>query len=157
MVGLIEDFAKNKEWKFFVPQIVINELESKGIDNKFRRFLENGTVMIDSCTDKQLSVTRQRLPSLDCGELEAICIINKCSDKTFKSYVILTDDNVAQKKATEMGMNSMDVVAFLFYALQLRFLSCESALNAIDVLQNNAYHIENGILDQFQKTCQDRN
>ena len=154
MVGLIEDIAGNNKWQFFVPRIVINELEYRGVDDKFRRLLENDTVMNDSCTDEQLSVTRRKLPSLDCGELEAICIISKCSDKTFKPYVILTDDTVAQKKATEMEMNSMDVVTFIFYALQHGFLSCESALNAIDVLQNHAYRIEDGILDQFNRACQ---
>lgn len=68
------------------------------LDNEFRRLLDNRTILGNSCTDKQLLAMERRLPQLDYGELEAICIINKCSDKTFKPYVLLTDDNLAQKK-----------------------------------------------------------
>lgn len=55
-----------------------------------------------------------------------------------------------------MRISSIDVVSFLCYALRLNFLSCDSTLNAIGVLQNNAYSIEDGILDQVKGICQDR-
>lgn len=153
---LVEGFTRNNGWQFFVPRVVLNELERKGLDNEFKHLLENDIILGDSCTDDQLLSIEQRLPQLDCGELEAICIINKCSDKTFKPYVILTDDSLAQKKATTMGISSIDVVAFLCHALRLDLLSCECTLNAIAVLQNSAYGIESGILDQIKRMCRDK-
>ena len=115
------------------------------------RLLENSTIQCNSCTDEQLLAMELRLPQLDSGELEAICIINKCHDRTFKPYVLLTDDNLAQKKASTMGMSSIDIVAFLCYALRLDLPSRENILNAIGVLQNNAYCIEDWHVESDQR------
>ena len=87
-----------------MPITIRGELAAGGIPLEIQNLLKDGTIGIESCGQTQihLLVTKYELYSLDDGELEAICIVDKCEDKTFKNYLILTDDVAAQKSARKI-------------------------------------------------------
>lgn len=89
--------------------------------------------------------------SLDEGELEAICIINKCVDRGFKDYMLLTDDVPAQTKAGRMGINSLDIIAFLLNANKNNLLDKNLAIDSITILDSEVYEIEESVYEDFIK------
>lgn len=150
-VGLISVMTKKLEWEFKIPQIVVNELNRGTTGNHLRTIMSEGIIQIDSCTEKEFSLIRQSLLGLDDGELEAICIVNKCDDRKFKEYLILTDDRPAQRKAFQIGMSSLDVVTFLFFANQKGCLEKELAMNSLEILKKQGYSVDKLVQSDFEK------
>ena len=92
---------------------------------------------------------------LDEGELEAICIVSLCKDQTFKIYLILTDDNAAQRKAGDLGMKSLDIVTFLFTANQEGFLTKNTVLDSLNILSAENYNIPTDLRKDIEKRLVD--
>ena len=133
--------SRNLNWQFIMPNTVLCELKEGGIASPLSLLLET-TVSIDSCNDNQISMIKSKVLGLDDGELEAICIVDQCEDRTFRNYLILTDDGPAQKKAGKLGMNSLDVLMFLLVANEQNLLSKKEAINSLEILEKNDYFID---------------
>ena len=134
--------------------MVYDELKVRGIPEEIGGFLKNNIVNIESCDKTRLLETRYRLLSLDAGELEAICIIDQCKDRTFKNYLFLTDDSKAQKESGMLGMNSLDVTMFLFASNKSGFLSKDETKDALEALESSGYHISGTVKADYLRRLQ---
>lgn len=141
-LDLLSRFAESHNWKFVLPGIVHAELKVLGIPQKMQRLLDRNKIDIMTCSDMEFKMTKARLLGLDDGELDAICIIDRCEDRTFREYLFLTDDVSAQHKAGELGINSLDVLMFLLLSNQRGFVSKETARNAVAVLESKGYFVD---------------
>ena len=150
-IELICILTNNVGWKFIIPQIVLDELNQKYVHKSIKNFMRNEIIHLDYCTKEEFTLTKQIGLGLDDGELEAICIVNKCEDRQFKEYLILTDDFPAQKKSSKLGINTLDVVSFLFFSNQKGALSADLASKSLEILQNNGYHIDHSVRRDFMK------
>ena len=148
---LILELTNNLGWEFKIPQIVIDELNEKTLDEPLRKFMQEGLIQTDSCTEQEFFSIKQSMLGLDDGELEAICIINKCDDRKFKKYLILTDDKPAQKQSFKLGINSLDIVTFLFYSNQKGLFNKELALKSLEILQENDYYVDREVQNDFHR------
>ena len=101
-----------------MPETVREELTARDIPLKINNLLKTDVIGVESCNRRQFLVARYGLHSLGEGELEAICIVDECEDRTFKNYLILTDDVAAQKSAMRLGMSSLDILMFLLASHQ---------------------------------------
>lgn len=110
-IDLVEKIHYNRKWKFFIPEAVVVELHQKHIEEPLQRLLDHGIISVKKYSNP--SVTTQKLNSLGSGEYEIICIVSQCHDKTYREYLILTDDCKAQGVARELGMSSHDVLVFM--------------------------------------------
>ncbi len=152
LLQLLSTFSENLGWEFVMPEIVHNELRARDVPQEIESFLESGTVNLDSCNQIQFLSVKYRLLGLDDGELEAICIVDKCEDRTFKNYLILTDDIPAQNGSGKLGMNSLDVLMFLFVSNERGFLSKNIAENALETLESSGYNIDGAVkVDYLQR------
>lgn len=150
-ISLLDVVATNLGWEFIIPQKVKDELSDKGIPNQLLGFLTDNSIKTECCTDHEISLMPSMILSLDDGELEAICIINKCEDRQFKDYLFLTDDKPAQKKAGRFCISSLDITAFLYHASQKNLLDKNLAISSLDTLEGNGYEIEKAIRNDFIK------
>ena len=141
-LDLISNFIESSNWKFILPGIVYNELDAFKIPKKVKRLLKNNKIDIITCSDLEFKIIKARLLGLDDGELDAICIIDRCKDRTFKNYLFLTDDISAQHKAGKLGINSLDVLMFLLFSNQKGFVSKELVSNAMVTLEKEGYFID---------------
>lgn len=136
-------------WEFLIPQAVVEELRRKDFDRQIEAMMCDGAVRIVSCTTEGLKLIKKQSLGLGRGETEALGVVNQCADRTFRCYVILTDDRAAQKRATKMGMNSLDVVAFLFSANQIGVVSKRDAVSALEKLADIKYRVSPSVRDDF--------
>lgn len=140
-IPTISQFSKQKNWEFIIPEIVLNELNINGLSEPLQNLLNDNTINSHQCNENQFSLLQNQLMGLGGGELEAICIVSLCEDQTFKIYLILTDDNAAQRKAGDLGMNSLEIVTFLFTANKEGFLTKNAVLDSLNILSAENYHI----------------
>ena len=132
-----------------MPETIHDELTVRGIPLEIENLLQADTIRIESCNQIQLLVARHGLHSLDDGELEAICIVDKCEDRTFKNYLILTDDIAAQKSAGKIGMSSLDVLMFLLFSNQKELLTKDAVVNAMSILEESEYRIRGPVREDY--------
>ena len=149
-LSLVSDMSSKFNWQFIMPKVVFCELEARGIGTMLSSLLKD-IISIDSCNDAQILTTKSLVPGLDEGELEAICIVDQCKDRTFKNYLILTDDKSAQKKAGELGMKSLDVIMFLFLTNKQNLLSKSDAIVSLETLEKNSYFIDELVKQDYIK------
>ncbi|NIU02377.1 MAG: hypothetical protein GWN01_16190 [Nitrosopumilaceae archaeon] len=128
-------------WNFIIPKKVCDELQKKSISNQLGGLIDNNIIEVESCSNGLLLQLQKQLIGIDDGELEAICIVDKCEDRKFTQYLILIDDVPAQKKAGELGMKSLDIVMFLFMANQKGFLESKQVRDSITILESAGYFI----------------
>lgn len=150
-IPTIPNFSQQKNWEFIIPEIVLNELNVNGLSEPLQNLLDDNTINSHQCNEKQFFFLRNQLMGLGEGELEAICIVSLCEDQTFKIYLILTDDNAAQTKAGDLGMNSLDIVTFLFLANQERFLTKQTVLDSLNILSAENYHIPTDLMADIER------
>lgn len=131
--------TRGAEWEFLIPQAVVEELRCKDFDGQIETMMCEGAVRIVSCTTEGLKSIEKQGLGLGRGETKALGVVNQCADRAFRCYVILTDDRAAQKRAAKMGMNSLDVVAFLFSANQIGVVSKRDAVSALEKLAGIKY------------------
>ena len=139
---LLIDFSDILRYEFVMPETVYNELDAKNIPPEVRELLEKGIIHIESCNKTEILLTRIKTLSLDDGELETICIVDKCKDRTFKEYLILTDDKLAQQSSRKLNMSSLDVLMFLFLSNNQGFLSKNQAKYSLKILEDSGYAIK---------------
>lgn len=111
--------------------------------------ISDEAVRMVSCTTDELELIKSKVPGLGSGETEALGVVDRCVDRTFKYYIILTDDIVAQKQATRLGMNSLDIASFLFLANQKGAVSKRDVTDALEVLVDLEYCISPDLRDDF--------
>lgn len=150
-ITLLSTFVKNLKWEFVMPAIVHNELNVKGIPNEIKKSLQNGDIDIESCNNAEFIIIKAKFLGLDDGELDAICIVNKCKDRKFNNYLILTDDISAQIKAGTLGIKSLDILMFLFLSNQRGFISKKLAHDAMKILEENGYFIDTIVKTDYLK------
>lgn len=149
LLWLLSSWSEIHAWKFVMPETIYEELTAKSMPLEIENLLKVDTIRIEFCNQIQLLVTRHELHSLDDGELEAICIVDKCKDRTFKNYLILTDDIAAQKSAGKIGMNSLDVLMFLLLSNQKELLTKDAAVNAMSILEESEYSIRSPVREDY--------
>lgn len=132
-----------------MPATIHGELAARGIPPEIENFLKADVIRVESCNQIQFLVTRYGLYSLDDGELEAICIVDKCEDRSFKNYLILTDDFAAQKGAGKIGMESLDVLMFLLLSNRKELLAQDAAVSAMETLEESEYHIHDSVREYY--------
>ena len=150
-IAILSTFVTSLKWEFILPGIVYNELKVKGIPNELKTLLSSGTIPIKSCSNADFTLMKAKLLGLDDGELDAICIVNKCKDRKFKNYLILTDDIPAQTKAGRLGMSSLDILMFLFLSNQSGFISRKLAQDLMNILENSGYYINPVVKTDYLK------
>lgn len=148
---LMSDFVKKFDWQFYLPRIVNEELRKKTIPKKIQKLLENNLIKLESCNDLSYKKLSLMFFSLGEGELEAICIVDQCEDRTFKNYLILTDDKPAQKIASSLGMSSLGTPAFLFTANQNNLLDKVGLVKSLDFLEKNGFLIDPLVKEDIAK------
>ena len=148
-LGSLPTMTRCAGWEFLIPQSVTSELRRKERDRQLEAMMYSGVVLAVSCTANELESVRRQSPGLGLGETEALGVVNRCADRTFKSYVILTDDKPAQKQATKMGMSSLDIVSFLFLANQKGAVSKRAATDALMALVDLKYSVSSNIQNDF--------
>jgi len=144
---LIPQIQTLKKWTFIIPQIVQNELEVGGISNHLSDIISQ--IQEDCCNDDEFDLIKSQFMGLDDGELEAICIINQCEDRTFQQYLLLTDDHPAQRRASELGMNSLDTLMFLQASNEMSLLTKDDAITSMTILEEIGFRFENGIKSDY--------
>lgn len=144
---LILQIQQLKNWTFIFPQIVIGELNVGGISKYLAKIISK--TKQDCCDDNEFNLIKSQFMGLDDGELEAICIINKCEDRKFKHYLLLTDDHPAQHRASELGMNSLDTLMFLLAANEMSLISKFDAIASMKILEKIGFRFENGIKSDY--------
>ena len=136
-------------WEFLIPQSVTSELSRKERDRQLEAMMDSGAILAVSCTANELESVKRQSRGLGLGETEALGVVNRCADRTFKSYVVLTDDKAAQKQATKMGMSSLDIVSFLLLANQEGAVSKRAATDALMALVDLKYSVRSDIQNDF--------
>ena len=111
--------------------------------------ISDGAVRMVSCTTDEIELIESKVRGLGPGETEALGVVNRCVDRTFKYYIILTDDIIAQKQATRLGVNSLDIASFLFLANQKGAVPKRSVIDALKVLADLEYRISPDLRDDF--------
>ena len=151
ILRLLSVWSEMHAWEFVMPKTIHGELDAGGVPLEIENLLNAGAIKVESCsqTQTQLLVTKHRLHSLDDGELEAICIVDKCENRTFKNYLILTDDVAAQKGARKIGMSSLDVLMFLLLSNQEGLLTKDAAMNAVEILEKFEYRIRGPVREDY--------
>lgn len=153
-LGLLDSVTRNLGWDFIIPQRVIDELSKKSVPSQLLGLLDANQIKTECCTNHEISLMPSVILSLDDGEIEALCIINKCEDKKFKEYLLLTDDVPAQKKAGRFCINSLDIVAFLYHTNRKGLLDKKPAISALSILQGDGYEIAKVVQTDFIKNLQ---
>ena len=146
---LLVDFSDKLGYEFVMPEIVYSELDAKNIPLEIKKLLKKGIIHIESCNKAEILLTRIKTLSLDDGELEAICIVDKCKDRTFKKYLILTDDKLAQQSSRKLNMSSLDVLMFLFFSNEQGFLSKNQAKDSLEILEDSGYAIKKDVKTDY--------
>ena len=149
LLWLLSSWSEIHAWKFVMPETIHEELAARNIPPEIENLLKTDVIRVESCNQIQLLVAKYGLYSLDEGELEAICIVDKCEDRTFKNYLILTDDCAAQKGAGKIGMESLDVLMFLLSSNQKEFLAKDTAVSAMETLEESEYHIPDSVREYY--------
>lgn len=148
-IGLISGFVKQNNSEFNIPAKVIEELEKKNIPKEIQNLIDREIISIAQCTETNYKQLSMRFLGLGEGELEAICLVSICLDNTFKDYVIMTDDDEAQKMAASMGINSLSIVSFLLMANHVGLLNSKEALESLDKLDKGIFTIESAVRTEF--------
>ena len=143
--------ASSLDWMFVIPQTVLNELSQRDIPSEIQTLLDEDVIKLDSCSEQDFITIPSVILGLDDGELEAICIINKCENRQFLDYLLLTDDGPAQKKAGQLGINSLDIISFLLLLNQRNILAADVAIQSLSILEQTVYHIDHEVKRDFLK------
>ena len=149
-MDILSVFADKLGWEFILPGAVWDELNAQSVPMQIKKLLY-GKVKIESCTGAELRFIQKMLPGLGAGESDAICIVNKCPDRKFGNYLILTDDVLAQNRAGSLGMNTLDVLMFLFLSNRKGIISKEKALNLVNRLEECGYEIERTVRRDYER------
>ena len=141
-LGLLSVVAKDLNLEFYIPTRVKNELQQKSIPEEIQILVNSNNMKIECCDEVSYQKLSLRFFNLGEGELEAICIVDKCEDRTFKNYIIMTDDEPAQKIASSLGMSTWGTIAFLFTANQKCFIKKEEIIASLRSLEKDSFFID---------------
>lgn len=148
---LLSKFAEQLKWEYYLPKIVYGELAKRSVPKEITDLITKNKIKIETCEQDSFERLQLKFFSLGEGELEAICIVNKCEDRKFRCYLIMTDDEEAQKKAFSLGMSSFGTVFFLFTANQKGLLKKDEAKTSLDLLNRNGFAVDSELERDFLK------
>jgi len=134
----LENFTIQQNWEFYLPLRVKNEL-NKPLNQELQNLIQSGTIKEDCANESFFRMLRNRFYNLGDGELDAIGLVDKCIDRTFNDYLILTDDNIAMRRANSLGMKSSGILPYIVMANRSGFVTRVQALNFLMILKNNRF------------------
>lgn len=149
---LVASCAERLGWEFVMARAVHDELAVKGMPPAIEGFIGDGMMAVESCERDRLKSIEGAFPTLGRGEAESICIVDGCKDRTFRGYLILTDDIPAQRKAGGLGMNSLDSSQFILLLNEKQVISKPAAKGALERLSRSVY----GVGDATMGDCMRR-
>jgi predicted nucleic acid-binding protein len=113
--------AKRNGWDIIIPSKVHSEVISGGQpDNIILDGIQKGSISISYAHPTTFSTFMNMYTNLGNGELEAISI---AYDSGVHQYLILSDDNLATKRANKLGIPSLGILAFMVLANRQGLLS----------------------------------
>jgi predicted nucleic acid-binding protein len=107
--------------------------------------VNSGNIKEIQCNPTTFDELRAFYGNLGDGELESIAIATDCLDKTTNPYMILSDDKTARKHAKELGILSLDILAFFVRANNAGIVSKQKVEQYIKKLVLNSYFVRDDV------------
>ena len=126
--NLIYSICTKKNWIILMSEEVLKEVRWKDpwIENGIRM----GDIEIKKSGSRRFEQLRAQF-SIGKGETEIIALVEECLDKSYKPYVIITQDKKPSGIATELGMKSYNICDFLFLGYKNDVISKQEYLSIL--------------------------
>jgi predicted nucleic acid-binding protein len=107
--------------------------------NELLNAISNGKIVETSSRQLTFNTIQSAHRNLGKGELDAISIVTDCLDKSYKPYMILSDDNQARKYGVRHGIKFVGILPLISIGNNLRLITKVRALQYLTRLKKNNF------------------
>lgn len=140
--------AQKNGWDIIIPSKVRSEVIAGGqLESIIMDGIRKGNISISYAHLTTFNKFMNMYTNLGDGELEAISIAYHSG--TLKQYLILSDDNLATRRASELGIQSLGISTFVILANRQGLLSKKKAIQYINTLMKNRFSLKKEVYNRF--------
>lgn len=141
-----------EKWTLYLPHKAKKEATIKqDLDAIIGLQVNSGIIKEIHCNSTTFEELRAFYGNLGDGELESIAIAKDCLDKKTASYMILSDDKAARSHAKELGIPSLDILAFFVRANTAGIVSKQKVEQYVRKLASNGYVVRDDVYRLLMK------
>ncbi len=128
------------KWTIFLPREVKIEATRKyALATELLAAIKKGIIVEKSSNPLTFNTIQAGNRHLGNGELDAISLVTDCLDKSYKPYIILSDDKQAKSYSIKSRMKFVGILPLIAIGNKLKIISKAVALQYLAKLKQNNF------------------